>query len=77
MGLRRLLPVIAALGGAVLLAGCDAIAPASSDRPETALQFPAPDRPVAEVVSNQFSNEDAREGRNAFVEKRPAQFTGR
>jgi ubiquinone/menaquinone biosynthesis C-methylase UbiE len=64
MGLRRLLPVVTALGGAALLAGCDAIAPASSDRPETAIQFPAPDRPVAEVVSNQFSNEDAREGRN-------------
>jgi len=60
----RLLPVMAALGGAVLLAGCDAIAPASSDRSEAAQAFPAPDRPVAAVVSNQFSNEDAREGRN-------------
>lgn len=33
------------------------------DRPETALDFPRPDRPVAEVVSNQFSNEDARDER--------------
>ncbi|WP_073975112.1 class I SAM-dependent methyltransferase [Erythrobacter donghaensis] len=57
------LPAAATLG-ALLLAGCDAIAPASSDRPETALVFPAPDRPVAAVVSNQFSNEDARDERN-------------
>lgn len=64
MGLRRLLPVMTALGAAMLLAGCDAIAPASSDRPETALKFPTPDRPVAEVVSTQFSNEDARDERN-------------
>lgn len=64
MALLRLLPVMAALGGALLLAGCDAIAPASSDRPEAAQAFPAPDRPVAAVVSNQFSNEDARDERN-------------
>ncbi|MEM6476741.1 MAG: methyltransferase domain-containing protein [Pseudomonadota bacterium] len=32
-------------------------------RPETALEFPAPDRPVADVISNQFSNEDARDER--------------
>jgi ubiquinone/menaquinone biosynthesis C-methylase UbiE len=54
----------AALLGAGLLAGCDAIAPAASDRPESAQNFPAPDRPVVEVVSNQFSNEDARDERN-------------
>ncbi|MDA9918505.1 class I SAM-dependent methyltransferase [Erythrobacter sp.] len=36
----------------------------NSDRPETALEFPLPDRPVAEIVSNQFSNEDARDERN-------------
>ncbi len=35
----------------------------SPDRPETALEFPLPDRPVAKVVSNQFSNEDARDER--------------
>lgn len=46
------------------LAACDAIAPAASDRPETAQEFPAPDRPVAAVVSTQFSNEDARDERN-------------
>ena len=47
---------------ALLLTGCDAMAPAS-DRPETALDFPQPDRPVSEVVSNQFSNEDVRDER--------------
>ncbi|WP_017665612.1 class I SAM-dependent methyltransferase [Porphyrobacter sp. AAP82] len=61
---RPLAIALAALPAAVLLAGCDPFAPATSDRPETALEFPAPDRPVAAVVSNQFSNEDAREGRN-------------
>ena len=59
---RSLLPGIAVLG-AGLLAGCDALAPAASDRPETAIAFPKPDRPVASVVSNQFSNEDDRDER--------------
>lgn len=45
------------------LGGCDALE-TPSDRPETALEFPEPDRPVADVVSNQFSNEDARDERN-------------
>ncbi len=48
---------------AALLAGCDGLAPAASDRPETALEFPVPDRPIAEVVSNQFSTEDDRDER--------------
>ncbi len=46
------------------LGGCNELASMPSDRPETALDFPAPDRPVAAVVSTQFSNEDAREERN-------------
>jgi ubiquinone/menaquinone biosynthesis C-methylase UbiE len=50
--------------GALLLAGCDALAPRQPDRPESARAFPAPDRPVAAVVSNQFSSEDARDERN-------------
>ncbi|MFM7377778.1 MAG: class I SAM-dependent methyltransferase [Erythrobacter sp.] len=62
--LRLAMMPAAAMLGALLLAACDAIAPAASDRPETALEFPAPDRPVAAVVSTQFSNEDAREERN-------------
>jgi ubiquinone/menaquinone biosynthesis C-methylase UbiE len=44
------------------LAGCDGLFPAI-ERPESALQFPQADRPVPEVVSNQFSNEDARDER--------------
>lgn len=50
-------------GSAVLLAACDGLAPAASGRPESALVFPAPDRPVAAVVSTQFSNEDDRDER--------------
>lgn len=46
----------------LLLAGCDGLAP-SPARPDTALEFPKPDRPVSEVVSNQFSNEDSRDER--------------
>ncbi len=53
---------VAALG-ALLLAACDDLAPVSSGRPESAQAFPAPDRPVAAVVSNQFSNEDDRDER--------------
>jgi ubiquinone/menaquinone biosynthesis C-methylase UbiE len=64
MAWRRLALAAAALSGAGLLSACDPLAPAAADRPETALDFPAPDRPVAAVVSTQFSNEDAREGRN-------------
>ena len=44
------------------LTACDGFAP-RPDRPESALEFPRPDRPVSEVVSNQFSNEDARDER--------------
>ncbi|WP_298466709.1 methyltransferase domain-containing protein [uncultured Erythrobacter sp.] len=48
---------------ALALGGCEAIEEAT-DRPESALEFPLPDRPVADVISNQFSNEDARDERN-------------
>ncbi len=57
---------IAALGVfaiAPLVAACGQLE-GSPDRPATALEFPLPDRPVAEVISNQFSNEDARDERN-------------
>ncbi len=46
----------------LVLGGCDAFAP-MPDRPDSALEFPEPDRPVSKVVSNQFSNEDARDER--------------
>lgn len=66
---RHFLPVPRLAGIALLLAapltgGCDQIMPAAPDRPDSALEFPRPDRPVAEVVSNQFANEDARDERN-------------
>ncbi len=44
------------------LAGCDGMAP-DPVRPDSAVEFPLPDRPVSAVVSNQFSNEDARDER--------------
>ncbi len=47
--------------GGLALAGC---APSPDEgRPESALDFPRPDRPVAETVSTQYSNEDARDRR--------------
>jgi ubiquinone/menaquinone biosynthesis C-methylase UbiE len=49
---------------APLIAGCEQIMPVTTERPDSALEFPKPDRPVAEVVSNQFANEDARDERN-------------
>ncbi|MEL6877733.1 MAG: class I SAM-dependent methyltransferase [Pseudomonadota bacterium] len=45
-----------------LLAACKP-GPETSGRPETALEFPLPDRPVSTITSNQFSNEDARDRR--------------
>ncbi|MGB7407873.1 MAG: class I SAM-dependent methyltransferase [Pontixanthobacter sp.] len=45
---------------ALLTAGCENIDPA---RPDTALDFPKPDRPVSDLVSNQFSTETARDSR--------------
>ncbi|MFL0356484.1 class I SAM-dependent methyltransferase [Erythrobacter sp. GH1-10] len=56
----------AALGLALaspLISGCEPIEDAP-DRPASAIEFPLPDRPVADVISNQFSNEDARDERN-------------
>ena len=53
-----------ALIGTLALAACDQIMPVTTERPDSALDFPKPDRPVAEVVSNQFANEDARDERN-------------
>lgn len=52
------------VGAALLLAGCDGMAPVTGDAGAGEVSFPKPDRPVAKVVSNQFSNEDARDERN-------------
>ena len=54
--------MLAAAG--LMLAACDPITPVITDRPDEAAEFPKPDRPIAEVVSNQFSNEDDRDERN-------------
>jgi ubiquinone/menaquinone biosynthesis C-methylase UbiE len=58
-GARTLLMGIAAM----MLSGCEQVLPPAADQLERALEFPAPDRPIAKVVSNEFSNEDARDGR--------------
>jgi ubiquinone/menaquinone biosynthesis C-methylase UbiE len=46
---------------ALLAAGCDGVSPLVVEEGEAA--FPKPDRPIAAVVSTQFSNEDARDER--------------
>jgi ubiquinone/menaquinone biosynthesis C-methylase UbiE len=46
------------------LAACQPASGDEGDRPETARGFPRADRPVAGVVSNEFSNEEARDNRN-------------
>jgi ubiquinone/menaquinone biosynthesis C-methylase UbiE len=51
------------LASAALLAGCDGLATSGSGRPESAQNFPVPDRPVVAVVSNEFSTEDDRDER--------------
>ena len=48
---------------ALMLGGCDQLAPLAPEQPTGALIFPKPDRPIAEVVSTQFSNEDDRDER--------------
>ena len=50
------LPIAALLA----LAGCE---PVSGDRPDTAQEFPLPDRPVSDLGANQFSTETARDNR--------------
>ncbi len=48
----------------LLAAGLASCAPtAPSDRPETALAFPSPDRPVSDLGGNSFSTETARDNR--------------
>lgn len=61
--MRALLPGVAALV-ALALSGCDQMMPVTAERPDGAIEFPEPDRLVAEVVSYQFSSEDARDERN-------------
>ncbi|TXC73693.1 class I SAM-dependent methyltransferase [Sphingorhabdus soli] len=58
---RRGALLIAAAGLALALPGCDWIHDPQADRPETAREFPRADRPVAPVVSNQYSDENNRD----------------
>ncbi len=63
MAMRRLLAVAVMVAATALLPACEQIMPVAADRPDSALEFPKPDRPVARVISNQFSNEDVRDER--------------
>ena len=54
--------ILFAAAAIISLGGCDGLNP-DANRPESAAEFPKPDRPVSEVISNQFSNEDARDER--------------
>jgi ubiquinone/menaquinone biosynthesis C-methylase UbiE len=61
----RLTQVAAAVVAvAAVLAACQPTATDAGDRPASSRQFPRADRPVAGVVSNEFSNEEARDDRN-------------
>lgn len=64
MAKRRTILSGAAVLCAVWLTGCDGLVPVTADLAGGEPTFPKPDRPVAKVVSNQFSNEDARDERN-------------
>lgn len=48
---------------ALTLASISACEKVESNRPETALQFPLPDRPVSDLGANQFSTETERDNR--------------
>ncbi|RXZ66020.1 class I SAM-dependent methyltransferase [Pelagerythrobacter rhizovicinus] len=55
--MKALLPLL----GAALALGLAACEPVEGDRPDTARDFPRPDRPVSDLGANQFSTEDARD----------------
>jgi len=63
-GAAWLLAALAACG----LAGCDSLSRRSGDRPETAHEFPRPDRPVAPIISTRWSTEEARDRVNEAAE---------
>lgn len=63
MRVPALVSVLAATA-ALALGGCDRVLPVVPEQQEGVLEFPEPDRPVAEVVSTEFADEDARDERN-------------
>ncbi len=61
---RRLAWCVVTAASMAVLSACQPPATDDANRPETARDFPRADRPVAGVVSNEFSNEEARDDRN-------------
>ena len=57
---RGALCAAALLASGILLTGCERV---DGERPESALEFPLPDRPVSGLGSNQFSTETQRDSR--------------
>lgn len=55
--------LVLAVMAAMMLTGCDRSLVSAVERPDSALDFPQPDRPVAPSVSTGFGNEDSRDER--------------
>ncbi|NTZ41901.1 methyltransferase domain-containing protein [Altererythrobacter sp. SALINAS58] len=60
MRTRGAICAAALLASGMLLTGCERV---DGERPESALEFPQPDRPVSGLGSNQFSTETQRDSR--------------
>ena len=61
-GKRAVLPLLAAAAMALAVSACSAAAPTAAAPPGSAAErFPKPERPVAGIVSDQWSSEDGRE----------------
>ncbi len=58
--MKRISFFVPALCALTIISGCKEV---DTDRPETALEFPLPDRPVSDLGANSFSTETARDGR--------------
>ena len=58
--MRRSVALLCGLLAAASLTGCQRF-DGEGDRPETALEFPRPDRPVSDLGANQFSTETERD----------------
>jgi ubiquinone/menaquinone biosynthesis C-methylase UbiE len=61
--MQRVIASSLALYLATVLAGCERVADEEpvAERPDTALEFPSPDRPVSDLGSSEFSTETARD----------------
>jgi predicted methyltransferase len=56
--------ILGALALGAGLAGCKPAAQTKADRPESALEFPAADRPIAPIISTRWSTEEERDRKN-------------